>query len=101
VLIAGRCGALDCRRSFSRIFGAPPAGILPLQSHNDRFKLRRQSIRLAMRPPRAVAESFSAAISVAIENLVAGLAGDPELGAQRRHLLALEQPGHKTGGARP
>ena len=27
VLMAGSCGAVDCRRSFSRIFGAPSRGI--------------------------------------------------------------------------
>jgi hypothetical protein len=32
---------------------------------------------------------------VTVENLVAGLSGNPELGAQRRHLLALEQAGDK------
>src|SRR5207249_12340740 len=73
----------------------PPTGIFPLQSHNHRFKLRRQSIRLAMRPPAAIAERLHATVFVAVENLVAGLSRDPELGAQRRHLLPLEHAGDK------
>src|SRR5689334_8096332 len=48
-----------------------------------------------MRPPAAVIERADAAIFVAIENLVARLPRDAELGAQRRHLFALEQAGHK------
>jgi hypothetical protein len=36
-----------------------------------------------------------ATVFVAVEDLVAGLARDPELHAQRRHLLALEQAGDK------
>src|ERR1051325_4726489 len=48
-----------------------------------------------MRSPAAVIERADAAIFVAIENLVARLPRDAELGTQRRHLLALEQAGHK------
>src|SRR3982750_1345475 len=48
-----------------------------------------------MRPSRPIGERPDAAILVAIVNLVAGLPGDPELGAQGRHLLALEQAGDK------
>src|SRR5689334_12946946 len=48
-----------------------------------------------MRSPAAVIERADAAIFVAIENLVARLPRDAELGAQRRHLFALEQAGHK------
>src|SRR6185295_1379873 len=75
--------------------GRAPAGILPLQPHDHRFELRRQSIRLAVRSVAAVAEGLNPAVFVAVEDLVAGLARDPELGAQRRHLLALEQVGDK------
>jgi hypothetical protein len=51
----------------------PPAGIFPLQAHNHRFKLRRQSIGLTMRAAAAITERAEAAVFVAIENLVAGL----------------------------
>ena len=73
----------------------PPAGILALQAHDDSLELGRQPIRLAIGPPAPVGKGLPAAIFVAGEDLVAGLARDPELGAQRRHLLALEQPGDK------
>src|SRR5262245_22307922 len=48
-----------------------------------------------MRTPTAVVEGADTTILVAIEDLVAGLPRDPELGAQRRHLLALKQAGDK------
>src|SRR4029434_2999563 len=48
-----------------------------------------------MRSPAAVIERADAAVFIAIENLVAGLPGDPKFAAQARHLLALEQAGHK------
>src|SRR4030095_1683890 len=48
-----------------------------------------------MRSPAAVIERADAAVFIAIENLVAGLPGDPKFAAQGRHLLALEQAGHK------
>jgi hypothetical protein len=41
-------------------------------------------------------ERRDAAVLVAFEDLVAEHAGDPDLGAQRRHLLALEHAGHKA-----
>src|SRR6185295_4290496 len=44
---------------------------------------------------RAVRERADAAVLVAVVNLVPGLPRDPELGAQGRHLLALEQAGNK------
>ena len=42
-----------------------------------------------------IAEGLHAAVLVPIENLVARLPRDPELGAEGRHLLALEQAGDK------
>src|SRR5437660_1080739 len=60
-----------------------------------REKLRRQSIRLAMRAAAAIAERRDPTVLIPLVNLVPGLARNPERGAQRRHLLALEQAGHK------
>jgi hypothetical protein len=68
-----------------------PARILALQMDDDRLELRRQPIRLPVRPPAPVGEGLDAAVFVAVENLVAGLPGNPELGTQGRHLFALEQ----------
>ena len=50
----------------------------------------REPIRLAIRPPAAIRKGRDAVVFVPLENLVAGLARDAELGAQRRHLFALE-----------
>src|SRR5918994_260199 len=76
--------------------GRAPAGILPLQAHDRGLKGRRQPIRLPVRSMAPVAKGLNAAVLVTVEDLVAGLAGNPELGAQRRHLLALEQAGDKS-----
>src|SRR5580765_576981 len=73
---------------------APP-GVLAFQADDRRLDRRRQAIRLAIRPSAAIGEGRDAAVLVAVEDLVAGLTGDAELGAQRRHLLPLEQAGHK------
>src|SRR5262245_52356656 len=75
--------------------GRAPARILPLQAHDRGFDRRRQPIRLPVRPMAPIGEGLDAAVLVAVEDLVAGLPRDPELGAQRRHLFALEQAGDK------
>src|SRR5918999_650994 len=75
--------------------GRAPARILPLQAHDHRLNGRRQPIRLPVRAVASIAERLHAAVLVAVEDLVAGLARNPELDAQRRHLLALEQAGDK------
>ena len=75
--------------------GGSPPGVLPLQPHDDRFQLRRQSIRLTVGPSTSIAERGHAAILVALKNLVAGLPGNPERRAQGRHLFALQQPRHE------
>jgi hypothetical protein len=41
------------------------------------------------------AEPFQTATVIAIKDLVAGLARDPEPAAQHRHLLAVQQPGNE------
>jgi hypothetical protein len=45
---------------------------------------------MAIGPTRSVVEAIKATGLVALIDLVAGDAGDPELAAQRCHLLALE-----------
>ena len=95
MLIAGRSSGVDPLPQFLADLGRAPPGVLALQADDRRFDRRRQAIRLAIGPPAAIGEGRDAAVFVAVENLVAGLAGDAELGAQRRHLLALEQAGDK------
>src|SRR5207253_11030494 len=48
-------------------------------------------VRLPVRAVAPIAECLDPAVFVPVEDLVAGLARNSELGAQRRHLLALEQ----------
>src|SRR5215475_5458718 len=76
-------------------FGRTPARILPLQPHDGRFNRRWQPIRLPVRSLAPIAKRLDTAVFVAVEDLVAGLARNPKLGAQRRHLLAFEQAGDK------
>jgi hypothetical protein len=75
--------------------GRAPAGILPLQTHDRRLNGCWEPIRLPVRAVAPIAEGLNPAVLVAVEDLVAGLARNPELGAQRRHFLALEQAGDK------
>src|SRR5262245_6950073 len=72
-----------------------PRRVLLLQPDDHRFKLRRQSIRLTIRPPAAIRQRTDAAVLVAVEDLVSGFSRDPELTAQQRHLLAFHQAGHE------
>jgi hypothetical protein len=74
-----------------------PIRVITLDQRERRSEseLRRQSVGLALRASTAIAEGPDAAVLVAVENLVTGFPRDLELGAQRRHLLALEQAGHK------
>lgn len=81
MLMAGQRGPGVCCRTFSRIFGAPQSGY-------SRF---RRTIGLAERAPAAIGQPQRAATLVPVVQLVAGLARNPELHAQRRHLPAVEQ----------
>src|SRR5947208_16457835 len=72
-----------------------PARIRSLHAYDGRFNGRRQPIRLPVRSVAPIAEGLDPAVFVAVENFVTGLPRDPEFGAQRRHLLALEQAGDK------
>src|SRR3981081_1803205 len=62
-----------------------PMRLLGLQADNQGLDLGRQLIGVADRPPGAVAQRFEAMLLVAVENLVAGLAGDPEIPADLGH----------------
>jgi hypothetical protein len=56
----------------------------------------RQTIGLAKRPAATIGERGHATVFVAVEDLIAGIAGVPELGGGRGHLLALEQADDKS-----
>src|SRR5205823_5189997 len=89
---------VGARELLAKLFtdlGRAPAWILTFQAHDRGFNGRRQPIRLPVRAVTPIAEGLHPAVLVAVEDLVPGLARNPELGAQRRHLLALEQAGDK------
>ena len=94
------CLQVNCSRSFSRIFGRPQSGY-------SRFKQSwLQSAPAADSPAGArgrlpIAEALALATLVAIEDFCSRSCAKSELGAQRRHLLALDQAGDEHGVARP
>jgi hypothetical protein len=74
--MAGRCGPVNCCRSFSRILGAPHPGysrfkrtIVASRGAGNRF--------LPVRAVAPIAEGLDPAVFVAVEDLVAGLARIP------------------------
>src|SRR5512143_3148047 len=72
-----------------------PGWILPLQSNDQLPDRLRELVRTPLRATTAVRQPLQPTPFVAVVDLVAGLAGNPEFGAERRHLLAVEQPGHE------
>jgi hypothetical protein len=69
-------------------FPSPPAGVLVLHLQNKVFHLERKLVGVAVRTTTPVCEPLQATFLIAIEDLVTGLAGDPELPAKFRHRLA-------------
>ena len=65
-----------------------PGGVLALDVQDVVLDLERQLVRIVMGAPASVRQPLYPTLLVAIENLVARLAGDPKLPAQIRHLLA-------------
>src|SRR5438034_5223095 len=73
-----------------------PVRLLGLELGDQRLKLLRELIGIAHGPPRAITERLQAVLLVAIENLVTGLAGYPELPAHIGHGFPIQKPGDKT-----
>ena len=73
-----------------------PVRLLGLEPDNQALELLRQLVGIAHRPPRAVAQRRQPVLPVAIENLVAGLAGYAEFPADVRHGLPVQQAGDKA-----
>jgi hypothetical protein len=70
--------ACELRPKLFPDLGRAPARILPLQTHDRGFNGRRQPIRLPVRSVAPIAEGLDPAVFVAVENLVTGLARNPE-----------------------
>jgi hypothetical protein len=62
--------------------------VLPLNVQNVVLHLKRKLVGIAIGTPASVGEPVNAAFLIAIEDLVAGLAGDAKLPAKFRHRLA-------------
>src|SRR5262245_1657446 len=73
-----------------------PVRLLGLEADNQALDLLQELMGIADRPPGLIAQGGHPLLPVAIENLVAGLAGYAELPADIRHGLAVQQTGHKA-----
>src|SRR6266699_1729548 len=97
VLLAGtRTSPSSRRTSSSRILRAPQCGFLGLELGDQRLELLRELIGVAHGPPGAIAERLKPVLLVAIENLIAGLTGYPELPAHIGHGFPIQKPGDET-----
>src|ERR1700752_381091 len=94
VLLAGTRTSLASRRSrSSRIH---PMRLFPFEGDNQALDLLGQLVGITHWSPRAIAESLTTMLPVAVENLVAGFTRYPELPAHIRHRLPIQQPGDKA-----
>ncbi len=97
VLRAGTFTSLGSRlRRRSRILRAPPVRFLAFGRYDSRFDLCGQLVGVSSGPPGTIREPLQPAFLIALEDLVAGLARDPELPAQPGHALAIFEPNHET-----
>jgi len=67
-----------------------PVRLVSLQSDNQALDRRRQLVGVAHRSARPIGQGLEPILLVAVENLVAGLAGYAELAAHVRHALAVQ-----------
>src|SRR5207248_1737143 len=72
-----------------------PAGVLLLELDDGLLDLKGELAGMPVGPSGAIRQAIQPTVLVTTEDLVAGLAGDPELPAQHRHLLPVEPTGHK------
>src|SRR6185369_1080991 len=72
-----------------------PSRILLLEPDDPFFDDHRELIGVAVRPPAPIGQAQRPTVFVAGVDLVAGFPRDPELRAEGRHLLAVEQAGNE------
>jgi len=70
--------------------------LVALEIDDQPLDLVGQLVGIAHRAARAIAQRIEPLVLVAIEDLVAGLAGNAELAAHRAHALALQKTGDKA-----
>src|SRR6266436_2718490 len=68
-----------------------PMRLVALGADDPALDLSRQLVGIAHRPGRAVAQGLKPMVFVALEDLIAGLAGYAERPTQMAHLLAFQQ----------
>ena len=71
-------------------FARTPSGVLALHIQDEVLHLEGKLIAVAIGATASVGQTLKATMLVAVEDLVAGLAGDPELSAELGHGLAIE-----------
>src|ERR1700724_976727 len=72
-----------------------PAGVLALNVEDVVLNLKRELMGIPIGTPAPVGQTLNPALLVALEELVPGFAGDPELSAEFRHGLAGDPASHK------
>src|ERR1700693_2473948 len=72
-----------------------PVGFLALSRYDGRFDLLGQLVGIAVGAPGTIREPLQSAFLITLEDLVAGLAGDLKLAAQRGHALAIFASNHE------
>jgi hypothetical protein len=70
--------------------------LVTLEGDDQTIDLGRQLVGVADRPPRAIGQGLEPVLFIAVENLVAGFAGDAELAAEIRHRLSLQKTGDEA-----
>jgi hypothetical protein len=65
-----------------------PGGVLALHVQDEVLYLERQLVGIVVGTSASVSESLNAAFLITVEDLVAGLTGNPKLPAKFRHRLA-------------
>src|SRR5436309_7884823 len=91
-------GELDVREAAQQPLAdlaSTPAGMLVLHIENVVLHLKRELVSIAIRTTATIGETLHTALLVAVEDLVAGLAGNAELAAQLRHRLTSESASHE------
>ena len=73
--------------------GCARGGLVLFQVEDQGLDLKGQPVGVGLGPARSICEGLEAAVVVAPEDLVAGLARDGELAAQRRHLFPVQDAG--------
>ena len=65
-----------------------PGGVLAFHVQDEVLYLERQLVGIVVGTPAPISEALNAAFLIAVEDLVAGLTGNPKLPAKFRHRLA-------------